>query len=196
MKTILACFFILILMGSISCFAKETIDYGNYEVDLPEKELTLKEAYNLGLELGKKFDKEAILLFMNSVDDETLSGYNGKKGNWQGVFALPSVKRQMVFVIEKGKHKSHRIIGNSDELTIPHLEINIDSSQIIKNAVEKYHLQPSPKDAPFSHGYHFRLMRDENYIFLGVDGKINGLNAEVLFNPKTGEYLGLTKENK
>lgn len=39
-------------------------------------------------------------------------------------------------------------------------------------------------------------MRDENYIFLGVDGKINGLNAEVLFNPKTGEYLGLTKENK
>lgn len=196
MKTITAYFFILILMGSISCFAKERIVYGNYEVDLPEKELTLIEAYNLGLELGGKFDKKAILLFMNSVDDENLSGCNGKKGNWQGVFALPTVKRHMVFVIENGKLKSRRIIGSSDELTIPHLEIKIDSNQIIKIAVEKYHLQPSPKDDPFSHGYHFRLMRDENHIFLGVDGKINGLNAELLFNPKTGEYLGHTKENK
>lgn len=105
MKTILACFFILILMGSISCFAKETIDYGNYEVDLPEKELTLKEAYNLGLELGKKFDKEAILLFMNSVDDENLSGYNGKKGNWQGVFAYHQLNARWYLLLKKANIK-------------------------------------------------------------------------------------------
>lgn len=219
-KTILACFFILILMGSILAFANFstltratignflTISYapekkenGNYEVDsffsLPEKELTLLEAFNLGLEQGKKFDKETILVFMNSVDDETVSGRNGKKGDWQGVFALPTVKHRMIFAIEKGKLKSYSIIDSSDELTIPQSEIKIDSSQIVKIAVEKFNLQPSPIEDPFSHGYHYRLIRDEQNIFLGVDGKINGESAEIFFNPKNGEYLGSinTKEN-
>lgn len=181
-------------------YAPEKIENGNYEVDsffsLPEKELTLLEAYNLGLEQGKEFDKETTLVFMNSVDDEIVSGKNGKKGDWQGVFALPTVKHRMLFLIEKGKLKRYRIIDSSDELTIPQSEIKIDSSQIIKIAVEKFNLQPSPTEDPFSHGYHFRLMRDEKHIFLGVDGKINGQSAEVFFNPKNGEYLGSTNENK
>lgn len=181
-------------------YAKEKIENGKYEVDsffsLPEKELTLLEAYSLGLEQGKEFDKETILVFLNSVDDETVSGQNGKKGDWQGVFALPSVKHQMIIGIQKGKLKSYIISDSSDELTIPQSEIKIDSSQIIKIAVEKFNLQPSPTEDPFSRGYHFRLIRDEKHIFLGVDGKINGQSAEVFFNPKNGEYLGSTKEIK
>ena len=99
MKTISACFFILILVGSISAFTNlpiqvtkgnfyslsyvKKIENWKYEVDsffsLPEKELTLVEAYNLFLEQGKEIDKETVLVFMNSVDDELVSGQNGKK---------------------------------------------------------------------------------------------------------------------
>ena len=109
---------------------------------------------------------------------------------------MPSVKRQMIVGIEKDKLKSYNISDNSEELTISQSEIKIDSSQIIKIAVKKFNLQPSPTGDPFSHGYHFRLVRDEKHIFLGVDGKINGQSAEIFFNPKNGEYLGTTKENK
>lgn len=181
--------------------AQETMSYnppkienGLYEVEsfnsLPEREITFLEAYNLGLKKGQEFDKETILIFFNSVDDKKVSGQNGKKGDWQGVFALPTVKHNMVIVIEKGKLKNYRIINGSDDFTIPNSKIKVDSDQIVKTALEKFNLKPSPMEDSFSHGYHFSLIRDEKNIFFGVDGKIDGQSAEIYFNPKNGEYLG------
>ncbi|MGG0657445.1 hypothetical protein [Rummeliibacillus pycnus] len=178
-------------MTSVS-YTSEKVENGLYDVksfnSLPEKEISLIEAYNLGLSQGKKFDKKAILLFFNSVDDGIISGRNGKKMNWQGAFSLPTVNHNMVVIIEKGKLKRYRIIDSSEEFTIPDSEIKIDSTNIVNSAIEKFKLLP--RDDSFSHGYHFRLVRDEKYIFLGVDGKINNQNAEIFYNPKNGEYLG------
>lgn len=175
-------------------YAEENIENGEYEVksfySLPDKEITFLEAYNLGLKQGQKYDKKTVLVFFNSVDDGNISGGNGKKSDWQGVFSLPTVKHHMVIVIEKGKLKNYRIIDSSDELTIPNSELKIDSDQIIKTAIKEFNLQPSPKEDPFSHGYHFRLVRDKENIFFGVDGRINNQNAEIFFDTKTGKYLG------
>lgn len=161
---------------------------------LPNKEITFLEAYQLGFNKAKEFDKNAELMFLNSVDDGLVSGENGKKANWQGVFALPYIKRQIVFVIEKGKLKEYEITDSSDELTIIDEEIKTDSSQIIKSAIKQFNLLPSPKDHPFSHGYHFRIIRDEKNVFFAVDGQVSGKGVEIYFNPKTGEYMGRTEE--
>lgn len=157
---------------------EKQIENKSYKVEsfnsLPNKEITFLEAYKLGLEQAKEYDENVELIFLNSVDDKKVSGQNGKKGNWQGVLALPSINRHMVYVVEKGKLKNYRIIDSSDELSIKDSEIKTDSSQIVKSAIKQFNLQPSPKDHSFSHGYHFRIIRDEKHIFLAVDGQVNG----------------------
>ncbi|MBS4189819.1 hypothetical protein KHA94_06310 [Bacillus sp. FJAT-49705] len=163
---------------------------------LPDREITFLEAYQFGFKKAKELDKTAELMFLNSVDDGKVSGQDGKKANWQGVFALPYINRQIVFVIEKGKLKSYEIIDKSDELTIKDKNIKIDSPQIVKAAIKYFNLQPSPRDHPFSHGYHFRILRDEKNIFFAVDGQVDGKAVEIYYHPKTGEYMGRTEAKK
>ncbi|MCD7035250.1 hypothetical protein LRR81_13465 [Metabacillus sp. GX 13764] len=132
-------------------------------------------------------------MFLNSVDDGQVSGQDGKKANWQGVFSLTKKRSQLVFVIEKGRLIKYKLTGASDELTIKDEWIKTDSTKIIKLAILNFGLQPSPKTHPFSHGYHYRIIRDQKNIFLAVNGLIEGKEAEIYFDPKTGQYMGRTE---
>ncbi|MGE7920704.1 hypothetical protein ACQKM9_17465 [Viridibacillus sp. NPDC093762] len=161
---------------------------------LPDKEITILEAYRIGLGIANKYDKESELIFLNSVDDELASGYDGKKGNWQGIISLLNRDRRLLFVIEKGKLKSYFIIEGTNEQTIKDSYLKIDSSQIVKQASKDFKLEPG-KESQFSSGYHFRIIRDEKNIFLSVDGEIDGKPAEIYYNPKNGKYMGHTSAN-
>ncbi|MGG4268269.1 hypothetical protein [Peribacillus simplex] len=157
---------------------------------LPEKEITILEAYKLGLHQAKEFEKNPELLFLNSVDDKKISGGNGKRENWQGVFTLPSKNFHMLAVIEGGRLKSYTIISSSTELSIKESEIKIDSNQIVKKAIKQFNLKPDPPKNSFSHGYHFRILRDENHVFLSISGQSNNKNMEIYYNALNGQYLG------
>ncbi|PEE42556.1 hypothetical protein COL91_25960 [Bacillus pseudomycoides] len=51
----------------------------------------------------------------------------------------------------------------------------------------------SPGQNVFSKGYHFRLFKDDNNIFLSVIGNKDHKEAEIFFDGVTGNYLGRTE---
>ncbi|MED3689819.1 hypothetical protein P4534_13505 [Peribacillus butanolivorans] len=157
---------------------------------LPDKEITLLEAYKLGLKQAKEYEENPELLFLNSVDDKKTSGHDGKQRNWQGVYTLPTKNHHMVVVIEGGRLKNYTIISSSTELSIKESEIKTDSDLIAKKAIKQFKLKPDPKEDPFSHGYHFRLLRDDKNIFLSISGQSNNKNMEIYYNALDGQYLG------
>lgn len=180
--------FILIFFVKVNFLSDER----SYEVKsfkvLPDTELTLLQAYEIGIEAAKKHEETPELIQLNSVDDEKVSGNDGKKANWQGIFTLPNKGQRMIFVIEKGKLKSYHIIDGSKELTIRDSEVKIDSDQIVEQAAKDFGLEA--RRDQFSSGFHFRILRDNRHLFLVVDGQINGKAAEIYYNPRTGAYIG------
>ncbi|WP_338749356.1 hypothetical protein [Bacillus sp. FJAT-52991] len=163
---------------------------------LPDKKITLLEAYKLGLQQAKEYDINPELLFLNSVEDGRADGEDGKRRRWVGVYSLPSRDRHMVIVIEKGHLKNYTITSSSDEYTIKDSEIKTDSSQIVKKAIEKFNLQPGPKNDPFSSGYHFRIVRDAKNIFVSVSGERNDKIVDIYYQAKTGKYLGRVESGR
>lgn len=160
---------------------------------LPDTKLTLIEAYKTGLNEAKKYDKEPQLLYLNSVDDKRADGENGKRRNWQGVFAMPTRNHDMVFVIEGGKLKEYTIITASTDHRIKDSDIQLDSDQAVKKAIKQFHLKPEPKEEVSPHGYHFRLLRDAKNIFLAVRSQADGHYVEIYYDPRSGKYLGKTE---
>lgn len=158
-------------------------------------EITLLDAYFIAMEKAKEFDPHPELLFMNSVNDGEVSGRNGKRGNWQGVLALVNTNQRLLFAIEKGKLIDYEILDGTEEPTIKPSSIKIDSSLIVKSAIKEFRLKPGPKSDSFSNGFHFRLIRDAENIFISVDGLIDGKQAEIYYNPETGEYMGRVQSN-
>lgn len=158
-------------------------------------EITLLDAYFMSMEKAKEFDTNPELVFMNSVNDGEVSGRDGKRGNWQGYISLTDSKKSLVFTIEKGKLINYRIGDVSYEKTIKPSSLKIDSSLIVKSAIKEFNLKPGPMSDSFSNGFHFRLIRDAENIFISVDGLIDGKQAEVFYNPETGEYIGRVQSN-
>lgn len=184
MKRFILILFVLSLLFfvKVKLFSSKQLEEKSYEIEsfevLPETEITLLEAYRFGIETAKKYNEESELIMLNSVDDEKVSGNDGKKANWQGIISLPNKDRRVIFVIEKGKLKSYHIIDGSKELTISDSEIKIDSNQIVNQAAEEFGLEP--REDHFSNGYHFRILRDEKNIFIAVDGRIDGMAVEII----------------
>ncbi|MCM3758598.1 hypothetical protein M3197_14120 [Sporosarcina aquimarina] len=158
-------------------------------------DITLLDAYFIAMKKAKELDPIPELVFLNSVNDGEMSGKDGKRGNWQGYISLTDTKKSLIFAIEKGKLISYRVGDISYEKTINASSIKIDSTLIVKSATKEFHLEPGPKSDSFSNGYHFRLLRDAENIFLSVDGMINGKPAEIFYHPETGEYMGRVETN-
>ncbi|MEG0259094.1 MAG: hypothetical protein RR595_08730 [Lysinibacillus sp.] len=173
------------------------LEKGLYIVDTfdtqSSRKITLLEAYKIGMDLAEKYDNDSKLVFMGSVNDGEMSGADGKKGDWQGYIKLPDKKLGIIFVIEKGKLKSYEVINSDEQLAINAEDIKVDSSQAVKKAISEFKLKPGNDN--FLDGYHYRLIRDEENVFLGIGGQINGKRAEIFINSKTGNYLGGIEEN-
>ncbi|WP_432352881.1 hypothetical protein [Sporosarcina sp. A2] len=198
MKRKLIIVFILVVIGSIG-YKILVPDKSILEICFPtiveKSKITLLDAYFIGMEKAKEFDSQPELIFLNSVNDEEVSGRDGKRGNWQGVIALMTTNQRMLFAIEKGKLMEYELLDGTNEPTIKPSSIKIDSTLIVKSAIKEFHLEPGPKSDSFSNGYHFRLLRDAENLFISVDGLINGKQAEIYYHPETGEYMGRTETN-
>jgi len=159
---------------------------------LPSREITLREAFETSMEQAKEYDKNPQLIYMGSVDDGKVSGKDGKKANWNGMLSLPNAKYRMAIVIENGKLKNYIILDILDDIPFENSEINVDSYEILNLAVKEFEIKPGPVDHPFSRGFHFRLLRDEEQKpFFIIEGQTEfGKSMEIYYNPSNGEYLG------
>ena len=119
-------------------------------------EITLKEAFEIGSQKAKEWNKNPYLTFLTSVDDDSggTSGETGKRYNWTLSFEAPSTEKQLFVFISKGEI-SGTYEGNGPSFgEIKFEDIKFDSPYLVKIAKEKYDLQ---KGVDWATGYHFTI---------------------------------------
>jgi hypothetical protein len=153
--------------------------------------ITMFQAYQLGLKEARKIDDVCELIYIGSVDDGKNSGQNGKKENWNMILGLLNQKKRLIVSIEKSKLKKASVIEELNEPTIKNDEIKIDSNTAVEKVIQDFSLLPGQN--VISKGYHFRLFKEDNNIFLSIIGSKNQKEAEIFLDGRTGNYLGRTQ---
>lgn len=163
-----------------------------------DKSITLLKAYQLGLEYAREIDRKAELLHINSVDDDKKSGMNGKKENWQMLIVLPNKDKRIGITIENQKVTRTQMLdgASSSYFIIRENEMKFNSVEAVKKAINDFSLEPGGKDNYLFNGYHFKLIKDKDILFLTVVGDKNDNQMEVHFDATTGKYLGRTEHHE
>ncbi|QRG66670.1 hypothetical protein [Brevibacillus choshinensis] len=185
-----------VLVALISTFHSYTI----FAQSQPQTdtELTLKEAYQLGLSIAKKWDSRVTLGQMGSIDDNKIGskGADGKRRKWGLMFFVPGErksvamyihdKKNTVFVTSKSTIKSDFLISSRD--------VVLDSPAILQMVKSKFNLKPGKNWAV---GYHFLLYRWNGKTVMGVLGLDNeGKMTNIFVDAKTGEFLQFLPESR
>ncbi|WP_255255224.1 hypothetical protein [Bacillus pseudomycoides] len=153
--------------------------------------ITMSQAYLIGLQEAQKFDNVCELIYIGSVDDGQNGGHNGKRKDWNMIIALMNQKKRVIVSIKNSHLKKASVLEELNEPTINWDEIKVDSNIAVEKAIQTFSL--SPGQNVFSKGYHFRLFKDDNNIFLSVIGNKDHKEAEIFFDGVTGNYLGRTE---
>lgn len=158
-----------------------------------KSELTLKQAYQLGLHKAHSWNPHAQLVEITSVDDseKNMKGSKGTRNSWQLLFAVPHSDQASIVSIYKNKISQFKEIEETvqpNDIISPE-QIIFDSVDLIQKAQTQYHLQPG--QTSWAEGYHFILFKNEEKLFFTVVGRDQNNNfTKVYFDPITGRYLG------
>jgi len=152
-------------------------------------EITLKEAINIGLQRAKEWNVKATLTTVNSVD-ETMGGSRGgtgKRFKWFMNFVVPGTDDYVLIGISEKKITVFRPSKQSQDPTITHNEIQLDSSDVLQLAKDKYGLNPG-KD--WATGYHFTLDSIDGLPILTVIGNDRDSRfTRISFNAQNGDVV-------
>jgi hypothetical protein len=153
-------------------------------------EITLKEAINIGLDRAGKWNENASLASVTSVDEEMggTRGATGKRYKWTLSFVAPSIDQQLFLGISKGEVSFvHEGKGPSFE-AIKLDDIKFDSPYLVKMAKEKFNLQ---KGVDWATGYNFTLDSENGKPTVTVLGNDkDSLFTRIIFDAKNGEVVG------
>ncbi|RIJ62847.1 hypothetical protein [Rummeliibacillus sp. POC4] len=160
--------------------------------EIPDREITLREAILISIEIAKQYDPNPELLNINSVADKKGTGKDGKKPNWNSMVSLPHANYRMSVTIVNGKLKEYKFLDPSDDKPIKNIDISIDSDTFIQKAIQKYNLKPIKAKNSAKENYHFKIQRnDEQMPIFSIEGYTkSGEYMEIYFNPLNGSYLG------
>lgn len=160
--------------------------------EIPDREITLREAILISIEIAKQYDPNPELLNINSVADKKGTGKDGKKPNWNSMVSLPHANYRMSVTIVNGKLKEYKFLDPSDDKPIKNIDISIDSETFIQKAIQKYNLKPIKAKNSAKENYHFKIQRnDEQMPIFSIEGYTkSGEYMEIYFNPLNGSYLG------
>jgi hypothetical protein len=157
-----------------------------------DTELTLKEAYHLGLDIALKWDSRVMLSRIGSVDDpnqEGSKGANGKRRKWGLMFVVPGERKSVAMYINSKKNTlfvTSKSTIQSEFLISPE-EVVIDSPDALQKVKSKYTLKPG-KD--WAEGYHFLLYKWNGKTAMSVVGLDDGNKfTKIFLNAKSGEFI-------
>ncbi|MFJ7730772.1 hypothetical protein ACIQXF_02640 [Lysinibacillus sp. NPDC097231] len=154
-----------------------------------DREITLKEAINIGLQRAKEWNVNATLSRVNSVD-ETMGGSRGETGrrfNWFMIFVVPGTDDYVLIGISEKKITVFRPGKQTPDRTIPYNEIKLDSSDVLQLAKDKYGLNLG-KD--WATGFHFTLDSIDGLPILTVFGNDQDNRfTRISFNAKNGDVV-------
>jgi len=188
LKSVLKLAFVLVITAFLVWVIADRNIYSVVSSSLNKDKITLKQAYEIGFHEAYKKDKKSALIYIGSVEDGKKTGFNGKKGDWQMIIAMPTKKKRLLIVIEKGKLVSTKTLDDLDDDYIKASYIKVDSNDIVKKAIKKFSLEPG--ETNFSKGYHYRFLIDGNKYFISVIGKRGNKEMEIFYNAKNGKYFG------
>ncbi|MCA1028882.1 hypothetical protein LCM23_22870 [Cytobacillus kochii] len=186
---------IIIFISASFIFTKDRFFTTNGN-SIEDKKPTLIGTYNIGLEYVRKLDKKAELLHMNSVDDKKPSGENGEKSLWQLLFVLPTKDQRIGLMIREGEVEEEPVILDGAETgyqIIKKEEINLNTDEAVSRAINDFSLNPGGEENFLFKGYHFKLIKDNNVLFLTVVGEKDGEQLEVHFDATEMKYTGRTE---
>ncbi|MEH6908763.1 hypothetical protein, partial [Neobacillus drentensis] len=157
--------------------------------DVSNKELSLKEAINLGLDRAKKWNENASLSRVSSVDEKMggSRGGTGKRYKWHLNFMVPGTNKALLLGISKGEISTFQEYEEPNDGGYLKLDIiKFDSPHLLKIAKQKYALQ---KGVDWATGYQFTLSRDNNgkptVTIFGLDK--DNLFTRINLDPKNGK---------
>ena len=160
--------------------------------ELPDREITLREAILISIEQAKEFGQNPELISIESKTDKKGTGKDGKKPNWNCIVSLPNEKYNMNIVIENGKLENYHFSDSSNDRPIKNFDISIDSDKFITIATQKYGLKPISIKKTSSEYFNFKIQRnDEQQAVFSIEGQgKSGKYMEIYFDPFDGNYLG------
>ncbi|SDN11648.1 hypothetical protein SAMN05518871_103336 [Psychrobacillus sp. OK028] len=183
------------LLKIISCLLVIFLVFVNL-IDLKgiasDGEITLKEAIDIGFEKAKKWNDNAYLASVTSVDEDMggTRGETGKRYKWTLSFEASSTDQQLFVFISKGKisgtHEGKGAVYGEIKID----DIKFDSPDLVKIAKEKYDLQ---KGVDWATGYNFTLYTENDKPTATVIGNDKDrLFTRITFDAKSGEIVGAT----
>lgn len=157
-----------------------------------EHELSLKEAYRLGLKRAKEWNQGAELVDMTSVDIEPKGskGVHGKRSPWNLLFGVPGTNQALILSVSEGKITEAIQVEqtiHADKVIRPR-EIVQDSTELIEKAKREFQLKPGVQ---WAEGYHFMLEKSDGIVFFAVVGlNYKDEFTKIYFDAQSGKVLG------
>jgi hypothetical protein len=164
-----------------------------------KSELSLLEAIKLAYPSAVKWNKDAQLFQAINIDLDKSGksiGSNGKRKYWNVRFAVPDTNKTFLVTIHEGKidQTNDFTVKNADpypkNVLIKLSDINYDSPQLLKKALEKGGIHPGKE---WAKGYNFILSRDPetNITVMSVIGWNSDRKKMVAvhFNSTNGKLL-------
>lgn len=178
-------FSILLIVLVSACLYYQIYKENNYEI-------TLIEAYEIGIQEAKKQEPDAELIHVSSIDDNYKNqGINGKRRYWNLTFT--SLRKQKSILITIHDKKIVHVVplknnANKNQL-ISINDIKYDSPYFINKAINEYKLKPG-KGEDWASGYHYGLFKTDNRTLIKVVGRDENNNfTKIYFDAKTGEKI-------
>lgn len=161
---------VIVLASSLLVYKYDS-EPSNGATSRSHSQLSLIDALHVGMLAAKKWDADAIPLYMTSVDDELgdASGQEGTRSKWNLQVGTSANKRAVV-VIRNGKVE--KIISGGDpydqKFAIATDRIKMDSTIAISKSKRTSHLLPGKGK---ENGYHFILQGGGRFATITVVGR-------------------------
>ena len=151
---------------------------------------TLNETYKLAYKTAYKWNKNARVSTVTSVDGEvTETGLGGKRKEWTFIFGDSGTNNGLAILMNDNKvYKTKNIMKPFNENnTIPINDILLNSNEALKKSISVYSLK---QGEDWAIGYHYELNKTNGIPTLSVIGLDNsGYFTKISFNSKTKKVI-------
>lgn len=159
---------------------------------------TLKESIDIAYSTARKWNPNAKIYYVSSVDDEEKDSYDnslGKRRVWNFQFQVPNTKLNYLINIKDGQVVNSKQVESLvfNEYLVSVEEVNIDSPYVLKKAIEKFNIKPGKV---WADGYHFSIGKGNGKIFITVtgindDGYMTKVNVDIV----SGEIINASSKS-
>ncbi|MCM3290395.1 hypothetical protein M3661_09665 [Paenibacillus sp. MER 180] len=166
------------------------MDDSHVERTNSHSQLSLIDALHVGMVAAKKWNPEAVLLYVTSVDDGLgkTSGQEGTRSRWNLQVGAPANKRAVIAIRDGKVDKVIPGIGNyNSEWMVSTDKVKIDSTVAVLKSIRSRHLLPGDG---WANGYHFILQAGEGLTTILVIGRDDQDQLQQIeFDAVTGRIL-------